>query len=170
MSDINERLLLKIKEENLSYGDLAQLTGIPKSALQRYATGETKKIPLDRIELLAQALGTTASYLLGWTDGSAAESQELTTPLSSPAAAPSTKGNASPEADWSARLNDKDLQEVRNKASQIKDMMMASVGLAFDGQIEDEETLGKVMAVIEESMLLAKREAKQKYTPKKYRK
>ena len=68
------------------------------------------------------------------------------------------------------RLNDKDLQEVRNKASQIKDMMMASVGLAFDGQIEDEETLGKVMAVIEESMLLAKREAKQKYTPKKYRK
>ena len=49
-------------------------------------------------------------------------------------------------------------------------MMMASVGLAFDGQIEDEETLGKVMAVIEESMLLAKREAKQKYTPKKYRK
>jgi len=42
------------------------MTGIPKSAIQRYATGETEKIPLDRLELLAQALGISSAYLMGW--------------------------------------------------------------------------------------------------------
>ena len=44
------------------------MTGIPKSAIQRYATGETEKIPLDRLELLAQALGISSAYLMGWED------------------------------------------------------------------------------------------------------
>ena len=57
---------MSIKQKNLSYYDLEKKTGIPKSALQRYATGETPKIPLDRLELIAKALGCTPSYLMGW--------------------------------------------------------------------------------------------------------
>ena len=52
----------------LSYGELSALTGISKSALQRYATGETGKIPPDRIEAIARAAGVSAAYLLGWAD------------------------------------------------------------------------------------------------------
>lgn len=55
-----------IKEHGVSYAELSKLTGIPKSALQRYATGETGKIPLDRISSIASALHTTPAYLMGW--------------------------------------------------------------------------------------------------------
>ncbi len=52
----------------MSYGELSQLTGIHKSMLQRYVTGEVRKIPLARIELIAGALGCSTAYLLGWVD------------------------------------------------------------------------------------------------------
>ena len=49
-----------------SFGDLSKMNGIPKYAIHRYVTGETTKIPLDRLELLATAWGVPASYLMGW--------------------------------------------------------------------------------------------------------
>lgn len=68
MSEISNRILQLITEKELSYSDLSKRTSISKSALQRYATGETPKIPLDRLELIASALGVSASYLMGWED------------------------------------------------------------------------------------------------------
>ena len=65
MSELSNRILNLIENRDLSYAELSRLTGIPKSALQRYATGETEKIPVDRLELIAKALGTTSSALLG---------------------------------------------------------------------------------------------------------
>ncbi len=50
----------------ISYGELSKKTNIPKSALQRYATGETEKIPITRIEVIAKALNTTAQFIMGW--------------------------------------------------------------------------------------------------------
>ena len=66
MSDISQRLFNSIQAKEYSYGELAKLTGIPKSAIQRYATGETEKIPMDRLQALANVLGVTAQYLMGW--------------------------------------------------------------------------------------------------------
>lgn len=68
MNDIASRIFDAMQKRNLSYGELSAITGIPKSALQRYATGETGKIPLDRIEAIAKATNVTAAYLLGWQD------------------------------------------------------------------------------------------------------
>lgn len=65
--DVAARLMAAIKKAGLSYGELATMTKIPKSAIQRYATGETEKIPLNRIRALASALNTSASIILGWT-------------------------------------------------------------------------------------------------------
>ena len=65
MSELSNRILNLIEARDLSYADLSRLTGIPKSALQRYATGETEKIPVDRLELIAKALGTSSAALLG---------------------------------------------------------------------------------------------------------
>ncbi len=70
VSEISNRILSLMKSNNVSYGDLSTETGIPKSALQRYATGQTEKIPLNRIEDIAKALHTTAEYLLGWEENS----------------------------------------------------------------------------------------------------
>jgi repressor LexA len=66
MTDISVRILLAINKADLSYGELSSITGIPKSALQRYATGETTKIPIDRVVAIAKATHTTPEYLLGW--------------------------------------------------------------------------------------------------------
>lgn len=66
MSELSKRILSLIEEKGLSYGELAEMTKIPKSALQRYATGSTEKIPLPRIEAIAKALGVSSAYLIGW--------------------------------------------------------------------------------------------------------
>jgi len=68
VSDISSRIHVLMGDKNLSYGELSRLTNIPKSALQRYATGETHKIPLDRLELIARSLCVSAAYLMGWID------------------------------------------------------------------------------------------------------
>ena len=68
MSDISERIMSTIKRKHISYGELSNMTGIAKSALQRYATGETEKIPLPRLEKIADALCVSAAYLMGWED------------------------------------------------------------------------------------------------------
>lgn len=66
MSEISERILSLMAELEMSYGELSKRTGITKAMLQRYATGEVGKIPLDRLEIIAKALGTTPEYLFGW--------------------------------------------------------------------------------------------------------
>lgn len=68
MNDIAQRILNIMAEKKISYGELSKATGVHKSALQRYATGETDKIPIDRLELIAAALGVNTEYLVGWED------------------------------------------------------------------------------------------------------
>jgi transcriptional regulator with XRE-family HTH domain len=68
LNDISKKILSLIEQNKFSYGELSSITKIPKSALQRYATGQTEKIPLDRLKLIAEALHTTPAYLMGWED------------------------------------------------------------------------------------------------------
>ena len=81
MSDISKRLLDVILTKDVSYGELADKTGIPKSALQRYATGQTEKIPIDRLQIIAKALGTSAQFLMGWNDNSSVALPDNILPL-----------------------------------------------------------------------------------------
>ena len=66
MSEIANRIKSAIKKSRLSHRELETITGIPHSAIQRYAAGTTDRIPISRLVKLANALGTTAAYLLGW--------------------------------------------------------------------------------------------------------
>ena len=66
MNEIANRLSAAIAASKYSYGELAKLTGIPKSAIQRYATGTTEKIPIERLRALASALGLSLSALTPW--------------------------------------------------------------------------------------------------------
>lgn len=50
-------ILKKRREElGMSFQELSDKTGFSKSVLQRYEKGTTKKIPIDRIEIIAKAL------------------------------------------------------------------------------------------------------------------
>lgn len=63
----NENMIYStMKAKKKTYVGLEKETGIPKSALQRYATGATEKIPIERLKLIADALETTPAYLMGW--------------------------------------------------------------------------------------------------------
>lgn len=66
MNHIAKRIKELIEQQGISYNELERRTGVPKSALQRYATGTTATIPVARIEAIAAALGVSAEYLTGW--------------------------------------------------------------------------------------------------------
>ncbi len=66
MSQLSKRILKAITNAGLTYSELSARTGIPKSALQRYATGETDKIPAKYIESIARATRVTPTFLMGW--------------------------------------------------------------------------------------------------------
>ncbi len=77
MNEIMTRIKDRRLELNLSYQDLADRTGLSKSTLQRYETGFIKNMPMDKLEILANALNTSSAYLMGWEDDSTSENYYL---------------------------------------------------------------------------------------------
>lgn len=66
MLEIIRRIKERRMELGYSFQDLADLTGMSKSTLQRYETGGIKNIPLDRLKDLAKALRVTPEWIMGW--------------------------------------------------------------------------------------------------------
>lgn len=75
-------LIARLKNQRIklgySYQDLANITNISKSTLQRYETGFIKKVPITQIDILARALGVSPAYLMGWDKSSQLTAQEET--------------------------------------------------------------------------------------------
>jgi len=66
MLNIIERIKAKRLELEYSFQDLADLTGMSKSTLQRYETGGIKNIPLDKLKILSKALKVSPEWIMGW--------------------------------------------------------------------------------------------------------
>lgn len=64
MNERAKRIKKLIDESGKTYQELEKTTGIKKSSLQRYASGETAKIPLTAIEKLATAFNVSSSFLM----------------------------------------------------------------------------------------------------------
>lgn len=60
----------------LTLEELGSKVGVGKGTIKKYENGLIKNIPSDKIEALADALETTPEYLMGWTDGDTAASQQ----------------------------------------------------------------------------------------------
>ena len=67
-TDISYRIKRVIEKSGLSFKELEARTGIPKSAIQRYASGDTNKLPVDRLKKIADATHVSPAYLMGWSD------------------------------------------------------------------------------------------------------
>lgn len=63
---ILNRMKARRTELGMSFQDLADKTGLSKSTLQRYETGKTEKLPVEKARLIAAALGMPAEQLLGF--------------------------------------------------------------------------------------------------------
>lgn len=66
IEDIIKRLKRVIDNSGLSYVELEKRTGISKSALQRYANGSTKKVPIDVIQAIAKVTNVSDAWIMGW--------------------------------------------------------------------------------------------------------
>lgn len=69
----SEKLAAALHEKNMSIRELSERTGIPKSAIQRYTSGDTEKIPIDRMKAMAEALSIDPAYIMGWDTKEAGE-------------------------------------------------------------------------------------------------
>lgn len=65
---VKNRMAILMHENDLSYRELSNLTGLPKSTLQRYFTNADVKIPLHCVELISKGLNCDVSYLVGFND------------------------------------------------------------------------------------------------------
>lgn len=66
MNSIAARLACAIEKSGLSYRQIAELSGVAKSAVQRYAKAGTEKIPVDRLKAIANAIGADSAEIMGW--------------------------------------------------------------------------------------------------------
>ena len=64
---VGEKIKQKRLELNLSQDELAKKVGYKsRSSIQKIECA--RKLPLDKVELMASALGCTPAYLMGWED------------------------------------------------------------------------------------------------------
>ncbi len=66
--EISERLLEAYKASGYSYAELSQKTGIHKSVIHRYLTGDVERIPIERLDAICNVLGLDVNELLGWNE------------------------------------------------------------------------------------------------------
>ena len=74
---IADKIKEKREQQGLTQQELGELCGTGKQTIYKYETGIITNIPLDRLELIAEALHTTPGYLMGWEDEARQEEQEL---------------------------------------------------------------------------------------------
>lgn len=63
---LKENIKQKRLENNMTLEELSVKVGVSRQTIQRYESGTISNIPSDKIELMANALETTPSYLMGW--------------------------------------------------------------------------------------------------------
>ena len=65
---IGDRIRYAREQLNMTQTDLGNACDTTKQTIFKYESGIVTNIPPDRVEKLAQALGVSPAYILGWTD------------------------------------------------------------------------------------------------------
>lgn len=141
MSTFASRLQDALEKADMKPVDLHNATGISKAAISEYLAGNYEPKQKNTYKI-AQALKVKPSYLLGVEDNH------------------NVAAHALPE------LTRKDEREI---ARDLEDMMHSVASAAYEDDDEPED-VEAFKATLKAAMIQAKRIAKKKYTPKKYRK
>lgn len=141
--DIGKRIKEKRIELGITQEDLASKLGYKsKTTIAKIENG-TNDITQSRVVDFANALNTTPAYLMGWEE---------------------------PESQSSTILNKKDERDIAKRLEQTLDQLESDQdGLMFSGEPLDDQTRELLKASLQNSITIAKINAKQKFTPKKYR-
>ena len=63
---IGLRIKTAREQKDMTLDEVAKRCGTTRQTIYKYENGIVTNIPYDKIELLAEALGVTPSYLFGW--------------------------------------------------------------------------------------------------------
>ena len=63
---MSQRIKELRQEKGLTLEQVADIVGVGKSTVRKWETGMIANMKRDKIASLAQALGTTPAYLMGW--------------------------------------------------------------------------------------------------------
>lgn len=79
---VGDRIKLRRQELGFSQTEVADKIEVSKQTLYKYENNIVTNIPSNKIELLANLLNTTPSYLMGWNDETTIPDSENIIPLS----------------------------------------------------------------------------------------
>lgn len=65
---VGERIKIARKEAGLTQDEVAKRIGTTRQAIYKYENGIVTNIPLDKLELIANGLGCSSAWLMGWTE------------------------------------------------------------------------------------------------------
>ncbi|WP_276633352.1 helix-turn-helix domain-containing protein [Phascolarctobacterium succinatutens] len=145
MTTIGDRIKARRLELDMSQDELARLVGYKSRSSINKIESDGRLLPQRKIMEIANALNTTPAYIMGWEESNETE-------------APSVPLTPRDERQIAADL-EKMLADLDSKNA------MAAMG----GTVEDDEDRELLKASLQATMRLAKKIAKEKYTPKKYR-
>lgn len=133
----------------MSQQEMADFLGITRQGYGKYENGGSQP-SFEMLEVIADYFDVTTDYLLGRSDKK--------------------------ESDWNTKLPELTERDEKDIAKDLEDMLnnlnTKDGYAAFDGRSMDdmdEEDVELLKASLENSLRMAKRMAKQKFTPKKYR-
>lgn len=66
ITEIKDRIHMLRKQRNMTLDEVGAAVGVGKSTVRKWESGLIKNMRRDKIQKLAQALGTTPAYLMGW--------------------------------------------------------------------------------------------------------
>lgn len=132
--------------KNINQVDLCQRTGIPKSSMSMYLSGE-RSPRQNRLSQIAEKFNISEAWLMGYD-----VPMERTDSLSD------------------ETLSQKDKRDILDIISSTKAELLSQEELMFDGDPASPEAIESIINAMEIGMEMAKKKNKEKYTPKKYKK
>ena len=144
--DTSTRLQELMDIKNINQVDLCQRTGIPKSSMSMYLSGE-RSPRQNRLSQIAEKFNISEAWLMGYD-----VPMERTDSLSD------------------ETLSQKDKRDILDIISSTKAELLSQEGLMFDGDPASAEAIESILSAMEIGMEMAKKKNKEKYTPKKYKK
>ncbi|WP_044737254.1 helix-turn-helix domain-containing protein [Geobacillus kaustophilus] len=143
-----QRLRMLRKAKGLTQEELGRKVNVTKVSISGYESGN-RTPDMDTLKALADALDVSIDYLLG-------------------------RDNIQPADTTLPALTEKDERDIQKELERIIKGLKTGNGFAAFGGMDidelDEEDRELLIASLENSLRLAKRIAKQKFTPKKHRK
>lgn len=128
------------KERNLSQKQFAEIFHSSQNTVSQWENG-TREPSIKTIQDISNFFGVTTDYLLGNDD----------TPKKSD-------------------LTNRDKREIADVIEEYKEQLLSADGLMLDGEMIDEDDVQKIITAMQLGMEMIKKDNKERFTPKKYRK